>query len=205
MGILEEILLQQDQALKDVTLCGFTGSILGPVLFNIFLNDLNTELEGILSKFADDTKLGGAVDSLKGREALQRDLEKSEDWAMTNHVKFHKGKCRILHLGWDNPGCSYRLENENEMLESSAVERNLGVLVDDKLNLSQQCPGSQGRPAVSWGASGKAPSASQGRGLSFSALHWSGLALNIVCRFEHCNIGNILSYWGVTKGGKGRS
>ncbi|KAJ7408179.1 rna-directed dna polymerase from mobile element jockey-like [Willisornis vidua] len=46
------------------------GSILGPVTFNIFINDLDTRLEGILRKFSDDTKLGGAVDSLKGREGL---------------------------------------------------------------------------------------------------------------------------------------
>ncbi|KAJ7424657.1 rna-directed dna polymerase from mobile element jockey-like [Pitangus sulphuratus] len=94
------------------------------VLFNIFINDLGEGLEGIPSKFADDTKLEGAVDSLKGREALQRDLNKFKDWAITNHMKFNKGKCRILHLGWGNPDCTYRLGNE--MLESSAMERDLG-------------------------------------------------------------------------------
>ncbi|KAJ7405738.1 rna-directed dna polymerase from mobile element jockey-like [Willisornis vidua] len=116
-------------------------SIMGPELFNMFINDLDTELEGILSKFADGTKLGGAVDSLKGREALQGDLDKLQDWALINHMEFNKGNCWILHLGWGSPGCSYRLGNE--LLECSATERVLRVQVNGKLNMSQQCPGSQ--------------------------------------------------------------
>ncbi|KAF4792348.1 hypothetical protein TURU_121268 [Turdus rufiventris] len=119
----------------------YEGSILSLVTFYIFMNDLDAAMEGILSKFADDTKLGGAVDYLRGRETLQGVLDKLNDWAVTNHTKLNKGKRWILHLGQDNRASMQRMENE--MLESSTAERDLGILVDGKLNMGQQCPGSQ--------------------------------------------------------------
>ena len=75
------------------------------------------------------------MDSLKGREALQRD--RPESWAITNSMKFNKSKCWILHLRWGSPGYTYKLGDKR--LESSPVERDLGVWVDCKLNMSQQC------------------------------------------------------------------
>jgi len=71
-------------------------------------------------KFADDTKLGGAVDSLQGREALQRDLDTLESWAITNHMISNKRKCWILHLGWSSPGYKYKLGDGR--LKSSHAE-----------------------------------------------------------------------------------
>jgi hypothetical protein len=115
------------------------GSVLGPILFLIFINDLDCAalLIDILRKFADDTKLGQTVDSMEEKELLQQALNSLCEWAETWGMEFNVKKCKVMHLGHNNTGHTYTMNNQQ--LTTTEEERDIGVCVSKNLKPSMQC------------------------------------------------------------------
>jgi len=110
---------------------------LRPVLFNIFISDLDSKIECSLNQFAGDTKLRGAAETPEGRDAIQRDLDRLERWDHANLLRFNKAKARVPHLHWGNPWYQYRLGDEG--METSPAKKDLGLLGDEELDMTKQC------------------------------------------------------------------
>ena len=116
--------------------CAPLGPILAPVLFNIFISDTESGTGSIFSEFednTDNTRLSSIVDTIEGRDAIQRNLDRLYKWAHVNITIFSMAKSKVLHLGCSNPRYVYRLREE--LIESSP-EKNLSVLAGEKLNMS---------------------------------------------------------------------
>ena len=116
------------------------GSVLGPILFVVFINDLPDVVKNVVRIFADDTKLYGPVSTEEGRTVLQEDTDKLSDWSDTWLLKFNTSKCSVMHLGRTNPKHTYNMRDNDGMyqkLEETEVEKDLGVYVDNKLSFHQ--------------------------------------------------------------------
>jgi ribonuclease P/MRP protein subunit RPP40 len=112
------------------------GSVLGPVLFLIYINDLDEGVISEIGKFADDSKLGKSISSSADIRLLEDDLSKLEDWSVKWQMLFNVDKCSIMHLGKSNANHLYKIGNN--MLKYSDKERDLGVIVDKTLKFSEQ-------------------------------------------------------------------
>ena len=122
------------------------GSVLGPTLFLIFINDIDRAVEvtsSVLLKFADDTKVGRVVESEEQRQELQAIIDRLVKWSVEWQMLFNSEKCHILHLGQRNARYEYTMEGR--VLEGVESEKDVGVIIHHSLKPSMQCAKAAGR------------------------------------------------------------
>ena len=113
------------------------GSVLGPILFIVFVNDMDVGLSARILKFADDTKLYLALKDDQAIRRLQDDLNSLCQWSSDWQMLFNIGKCVVLHIGHGNPEAEYWMDGR--VLDSVQEAKDLGILVNRSLKPSSQC------------------------------------------------------------------
>lgn len=108
------------------------GSVLGPVLFIIFINDLPDVVESIVKIFADDTKIYAPTSK---SDVLQNDLDALYDWSKLWDMKFNVNKCKQIHYGRNNPENVYTMNNIDIIKDEQ--EKDLGIIFQNDLKFSQ--------------------------------------------------------------------
>ena len=113
------------------------GSVLGPILFVLYINDLPKSVQSNIKLFADDTKLFRRVQGIEDCHALQDDIDSLENWSKNWLLKFHPQKCKVLRLGKHQQTFEYTMKDREGnplILETTEVEKDLGVQIDSKLS-----------------------------------------------------------------------
>ena len=113
------------------------GSVLGPTLFIYFINDLPNVTNNVSVKiFADDTKVFKGIKNDDDVTNLQHAIDEMYEWTNKWLLKFNKQKCKILHLGKNNPKHDYFIGDGTQriILEETDLEKDLGVFLDPELN-----------------------------------------------------------------------
>jgi hypothetical protein len=116
------------------------GSVLGPCLFIIFIDDIDLcvkLIRCILMKFADDTKVAKSITRKEDADLLQVIIDNLCEWCKKWGMSFNVGKCKIMHLGFNNLRMPYYMDGTP--LEVSEEERDLGILISDNLKPAHQC------------------------------------------------------------------
>ena len=111
------------------------GSVLGPVLFLIFVNDLPGVLVTNCKIFADDTKLSHPILSLVDQSCVQNDLDKLTQWSNDWLLSFNSKKCKVMHFGKKNPCFQYYMNGD--LIDTVSEEKDLGVLFTENLSFSK--------------------------------------------------------------------
>ena len=113
------------------------GSVLGPLLFLVYINDLEDGVASNILKFADDTKIFRRVQTRQECRTLQDDLNRLDQWSAKWQMLFNQSKCKCLHIGRANGKEPY--EMHNTVLLKTSKEKDLGVTISADWKVSEQC------------------------------------------------------------------
>ena len=111
------------------------GSVLGPMLFVVFINDLPSVIKTNCKLFADDSKIYGKVNNEADQLLLQEDLDACYKWANDWKMTFHPKKSKVMHIGNKNNRYLYLLGHN--LISETKKETDLGILVSDNLSWSE--------------------------------------------------------------------
>ncbi len=131
------VLIGEESAWRDVTSSLVQGSVLGPVCFTMYINDLDIGVQSEISKFADDTKVICPIRNDRDQQRIQQDLDMLVTWARKWQMKFNVGKCSVMHFGYNNPKHRYRMDGKE--LKESNEGKDLGVHVNTSMKFNRQC------------------------------------------------------------------
>ena len=107
--------------------------VLGPLLFLIYINNIDTGILNTILKFADDTKVYGKAVSPGDISRLQKDLSTLCKWAEKWNMKFNVTKCKVMHIGPNNAGASYSMYGQQ--LDEVLTYKDLGITVSSNLKV----------------------------------------------------------------------
>ena len=107
------------------------GSVLGPILFLLYINDLPNFITSKAKLFADDTKIYRIIRSIYDAEILQNDLNSLDNWCKEWRMFFNVAKCHVIHFSKKNPKYLYHINGR--LIEPSKTEKDLGVVVSQDL------------------------------------------------------------------------
>ena len=107
------------------------GSVLGPILFVIFINDMPNTIRSFCQLFADDAKIFRNIKSPSDSDCLQEDIDKLTEWSIRRQLSFNESKCKSMHIGYKNEWRKYKMNDH--LLEQVTEEKDLGVIIDNEL------------------------------------------------------------------------
>ena len=114
------------------------GSVLGPLLFVVYINDLPDKVVSNLLLFADDRKIFKEVNSIQDSLLIQEDIEALEEWSKDWLLCFHPDKCHVLTLGkLENIKHAHPYSLGGNQLEHVFSEKDLGILIDAALSFDE--------------------------------------------------------------------